>query len=399
MPNYQVRKLKLNKTEQLDSLARAAGELYSRTLVSFWRTVRHKNVWLSGYSMEKWHTSPLLHAHSSDAVTQSFYASLKSWRQRRKSDPNSKPPKRRRWFFKLLWKSTAIKLKNGKLTLSNGKGNAPLIIDWYWEKPKIVELGWNKSSLCYELRPCYVREDVTLVTDGGVAACDLGEIHPMVFADGINTDIFNGRLLRSKRQYQNQLKANLSNLIDKKKRSSKRRKKLIKSKQKQLAKINNQIKDIEHKLTSKAVSILKERSIQTLVIGDVRDIRKSIDYGKKTNQKLHQWSFGSVRQKLEYKCAKFGIKTELISEEYTSQECLSCRKRNKPKNRNYKCSCGFKFHRDGVGSNNIRAKYLGEIPVVGLMASPSGVRYTPHLQCNPTDIYRLGNPRNSIAGE
>jgi hypothetical protein len=53
--------------------------------------------------MEKWHTSPLLHAHSSDAVTQCFYASLKSWRQRRKSAPNSKPPKRRRWFFKLIW--------------------------------------------------------------------------------------------------------------------------------------------------------------------------------------------------------------------------------------------------------------------------------------------------------
>ncbi len=46
MPNYFVRKLKLNRTEQLDSLARAAGELYSRTLVSFWRTVRKKRVWL-----------------------------------------------------------------------------------------------------------------------------------------------------------------------------------------------------------------------------------------------------------------------------------------------------------------------------------------------------------------
>ena len=77
MSNYYVRKLNLNPTEQLDSLARAAGELYSRTLVSFWRTVRKKGVWLSGYAMEKWHISPLLHAHSSDAITQCFYSSLK----------------------------------------------------------------------------------------------------------------------------------------------------------------------------------------------------------------------------------------------------------------------------------------------------------------------------------
>ena len=423
MPNYlmpcgyTVRKLKLEYSEQLKELAHAAGELYSQTLVSFWRTVRKKNVWLSGYTMERWLISDKLHAHSSDAVTQSFFASLKSWRSRRKTDPNSKPPRRRKWFYKLIWKTSAIKVKDGKLKLSNGKGNQPLVVDWHtpirrcsatassgelpqgtcgtskarrssawhWEKPKQVELGWNKGSKCYELRACYQHPIVELVKHGGVSGCDLGEIHPMVFTDGVDTDIFNGRLLRSKRQYQNKLKAKLSNIIDTKKKGSKRRKQLIKTKLRQLGKIKNQIKDIEHKLTSLAVSMLKEKNIQTLVIGDVRDIRKNIKYGKKANQKLHQWTFGSIRAKLEYKCAKVGIKTELISEAYTSQECLSCRKRNKPKNRQYKCSCGFKWHRDGVGCSNIRAKYLGEIPVVGLMASPSGVRFEPHLQCNLTN--------------
>ncbi len=155
MPQYIVRKLKIGKTSQLDELARAAGELYSRTLVSFWRTVRKKDVWLSGYTMERWQVSDQLHAHTSDAITQSFYASLKSWRSRRKTDPNSKPPRRRRWFYKVLWKSSAIKLKDGKLRLSNGKGNQPLILDWQWSEPKQVELGWNKGSKCYELRACY----------------------------------------------------------------------------------------------------------------------------------------------------------------------------------------------------------------------------------------------------
>ncbi|ACK68910.1 transposase, IS605 OrfB family [Gloeothece citriformis PCC 7424] len=399
MSNYIVRKLKLEKTPQLDHLARAAGELYSRTVVSFWRTVRKKNIWLSGYTMERWHTSSSLHAHSSDAIVQCFYNSLKSWRIRRKTDPHSKPPRRRRWYFKVIWKSAAIKLKGGKLRLSNGQSNSPLIVDWYWEKPSIIELGWNKASQCYELRACYKEEIAQPINDGNVAAVDLGEIHPMVIADGVNTDIFNGRYLRSVRRYQNKLKVRLSKLIDRKKFRSKRRKRSIKSKQKQLAKLNNQIKDIEHKLTSRAVSMLKLRGIQTLVIGDVRDIRNGLDYGKKNNQKLHQWSFGSIRIHLEYKCKKAGIKTVLITEEYTSQECLNCRKRNKPKNRNYRCSCSFEFHRDGVGSNNIRAKYLGIVPVVGLMARPSGLRFHSHIQCNLTDNILLGNPRDSIAGE
>ena len=399
MANYMVRKLKLEYSEQLTLLAHAAGELYSQTLVSFWRTVRKKKVWLSGYTMERWLSSNKLHAHSSDAVTQSFFASLKSWRARRKTDPLSKPPRRRKWFYKLIWKSSAIKLKDGKLRLSNGKGNQPLIVNWHWYKPKQVELGWNKGSLCYELRAYYSAPKVEPIQQGDVSGCDLGEIHPMVFTDGVSTDIFNGRLLRSKRQYQNKLKAKLSNLIDTKKRGGKRRKQLIKSKQKQLAKIKNQIKDIEHKLTSKAVSMLREKSIQTLVIGDVRDIRKNIQYGKKANQKLHQWNFGSIRAKLEYKCAKAGIQTELISEAYTSQECLSCRKRNKPKNREYKCSCGFKWHRDGVGCSNIQAKYLGVVPVVGLMASPSGVRWNPHLQCNLEDTLSTRESAEFIRAE
>ena len=184
MVDYTVCKLKLDKTEQLDELARAAGELYSRTLVSFWRTVRKKGVWLSGYTMERWHTSDSLHAYSSDAITQSFFASLKSWRARRKLDPNSKPPRRRRWFYKLIWKSAAIKLKDGRLRLSNGKGNKPLVVNWYWQKPKQIELGWNKASQCYELRACYVSETVKSVESDDVAGCDLGEIHPMAIADG-----------------------------------------------------------------------------------------------------------------------------------------------------------------------------------------------------------------------
>ncbi|NJL61268.1 MAG: IS200/IS605 family element transposase accessory protein TnpB [Methylacidiphilales bacterium] len=160
--------------------------------------------------------------------------------------------------------------------------------------------------------------------------------------------------MRAKRQYQNRLKANLSSSIDKMKPGSKRRKRSIRSKQKQLAKLNNQIKDIQHKQTTKLVSTFKERNVQTVVIGDIRDIRSSVDYGKKANQKIHQMLHGQTRQMLTYKAEKAGMKVALQDERYTSQTCPQCGKRHKPKNRVYKCSCGFKFHRDGVGAINIR---------------------------------------------
>ena len=61
---------------------------------------------------------------------------------------------------------------------------------------------------------------------------------------------------------------------------------------------------------------------------------------------------------------------------YTSQTCPSCGDKHKPSNREYKCKCGFTYHRDGVGAINIRQKYLGCLgnPVAATMASPIGIR-------------------------
>jgi putative transposase len=75
-----------------------------------------------------------------------FYAAIKSAQERKKSgDSEAKYPKRRKWFYKITWKSSAIRVKNGKLILSNGKGNQSLEIEWQWDKPKQVEIGWKSQ--------------------------------------------------------------------------------------------------------------------------------------------------------------------------------------------------------------------------------------------------------------
>src|ERR687884_239677 len=81
------------------------------------------------------------------------------------------------------------------------------------------------------------------------------------------TSILNGRLLRSKRQYRNKLMAELNSKIDVKKKGSRRRKKLVRSKQRQLKKLKNQIRDVEHKQTSRLISTLHASGGQTVVIG------------------------------------------------------------------------------------------------------------------------------------
>jgi putative transposase len=395
---YFVRKLKLGYSEQLQQLALAAGELYSKTLVSFWRVVRKKGLWLKPASLMRWFPNSsenMLHSHSADAVVQSFFSSLKSWRSRRKSDPNAKPPKRRRRYFKVIWKSSAIKVQDGKLFLSNGKGNPPVVITWAWETPVQVEIGWDGKQ--YELRACYntskkeekeekeEKDEEPAPEVGEVAGVDLGEVHLATAHDGRATFIANGRLLRSQRRYQNKLKGKLSRLIARKKRGSRRWKRLVRSKQRQLARLRRQITDVLHKQTTRLVSTLHARGVQTVVIGDIRDIRRSAKYNKVANQKIHQMSSGQLRQMLTYKAERLGMRVVLQEERYTSQKCPRCNRLNKPSGREYHCrACGFRFHRDGVGSVNLRRKYLGQfnVPVVGVMASPIGLRYRPHARCS-----------------
>src|SRR2546425_9019429 len=151
---YQVRRVNLGKTPQLDELAHECGELYTQTLVFFWRTVRHKGLWLKPKHLMRLFTSRDLHAHTADACVQAFFANLESWRQRRKSDPTAHPPRRRKWYFKVEYKHSAIKLKDGKLRLSNGRGNAPLLLDWPWELPQTVVIHWTGTR--YEAIATYV---------------------------------------------------------------------------------------------------------------------------------------------------------------------------------------------------------------------------------------------------
>ncbi|WP_414412023.1 RNA-guided endonuclease TnpB family protein [Synechococcus sp. O70.1] len=186
------------------------------------------------------------------------------------------------------------------------------------------------------------------------------------------------------------MKSTLSRLLARKRRGSRRYRRVLASGRKQLARLNHQIRDILHKQTTRLVSTLYARGVQTVVIGDIRNIRVSADYSTRLNQKLHQMLHGQTRHHITYKAERLGMKVVLLDERYSSQTCPACNKRNKPfasagrspQGRVYRCGCGFEFHRDGVGALNLRRTYLGSGLVVGVMASPTGLRFQPHALCS-----------------
>ena len=238
-------------------------------------------------------------------------------------------------------------------------------------------------DLCYNygqwtLHFSYKYETETTETGQEVVGVDIGEIHPIVSHDGQDTHIYNGRYIRSLYRHRNKVLAEFSQTISRCKRHSKRWWRLTRRKWKRIRKIDNQIKDALHKQTTKFVKYCQVRGIGTIVLGDLTGIRARVDYGKKTNQKLHQWAFGKIAELIADKAKTLGIKVKVVDESYTSQTCPKCGNRKKPTTRNYTCPCGWKYHRDGVGAINIRRKYLGHfgVPVVAEMGL---TRMTPPL--------------------
>ncbi|MED1457194.1 zinc ribbon domain-containing protein, partial [Bacillus smithii] len=79
---------------------------------------------------------------------------------------------------------------------------------------------------------------------------------------------------------------------------------------------------------------------------------------KNVNQKLSNWSFGKVKQYLEYKCQSKGIKVTFVNEAYSSQTCPVCQRKKKVRTRMYHCHCGYTSHRDIHGAKNILSQVL-----------------------------------------
>ena len=128
---------------------------------------------------------------------------------------------------------------------------------------------------------------------------------------------------------------------------------------------NNTIRDYLHKITRYLVEYCKREKIHTVIMGDLKNIRKEKRLGKITNQKLHELPFDKIKQMLSYKLKKEGICFILQNEAYTSQ-CSPVspevkkeygQKENRKKRGLYREEDKI-YNADAVGAYNILRKYL-----------------------------------------
>ncbi len=146
----------------------------------------------------------------------------------------------------------------------------------------------------------------------------------MVCFDGNNTIIYNGGSISSKLRYRNKKYSQFQRKLSRCKKYSKRYRKLNRAKDRILGDIKNQIKDVLEKYSSHLISYCFENKISTIVVGDIKGIRESVNFNKVSNQKIHQWTFNKLLKIIERKSKYIDIKVEFQEESYTSQSCPMC---------------------------------------------------------------------------
>jgi len=377
-----------------DSLNRESGRIYTEVMIEHYRVYRKHGVWLNNPRMQKYHDrisqESFLHAHSIDAAQEAFYKACKTAKANR--DDGASYPHKKKFYRTTIWKNTGIRKRGNHLLLALARGNEPIA----FRLPSSLSVLEGKQFL--EVRLVYNKNyewhlvietgiEPRISTGTNVAGVDLGEIHPATITDGQQSIIISCRELRSLNQYRNKRLAELKSLQATKKKQSRRWWRIQRRINRFLAKNKAQRRDLEHKISRAVVDWCILHQVGTLVIGDVRDVADGKRLNRKSQQKVSNWSHGQIRKYIAYKAEAEGIVVnDEVNEAYTSQTCVHCGRKRKPKGRIYSCECGQTYHRDIGGAANILSRFCyGELSKVD---APYPFFFRPHSKVSQSVALR-----------
>ena len=387
--SYKVVQVKLNldkrTKEYCQFLQQESARVWNDTINYHWNHINDNDgKWLSATELKAITKGGQynLHSGSIQSVVEQFCDNRKTAKILRESNPDIKYPYKTKKHFRVLWKGTgnapAFKVKGRKIYLSNGKGNKPLKLNLPKSlaslQPVTVQLIWRNG---YWLSLTIKTKNPRSIGVGcGYVACDMGEIHAMTLTDGYDALVISGRKLREVKQYRNKRLAELQQAMSR--CYSRRWRKLNRTKKRIMERTRRRIKDLNHKITYKAIKWCLDHNASNIAVGYLNGIAQNTKgrLPRKVRQKISQWEYHKQKQYLIDKGARVGIKVIDVSEAYTSKTCPYCGTINPTNDRSYSCSnCNLKCHRDVVGACNILSMaYYGAL-VPDRMFRPPTTKY------------------------
>jgi putative transposase len=362
--------------ERLFACNRISAEIWNKCLsIAKNYSLQHDGKWIGKTELQAALKNQFpLHSQSVQAVCHKYIFARDSAKQANNQGLDNKYPYKNKKYFNSKWVDQSFKINGNVIELSlgvqHGKRQQPIKIT----VPGLPDADIKEIELVFDRKlmvsMSYDDGKVVSVNQGNqVVGVDLGEIHSITATTTENKSIIiTGRKARSIHRFRNKKLAEIQKLMSKCKKGSRQWKTYNRAKTYILSKSDRQLNDAIHKTTRQFVEWCIENEVQEVVVGQVEGVQRNTKKKKRktATQKLSNWSFGKIRKQLEYKLEEHGTSVKAIDESYTSQQCPCCGRRKKTSTRNYKCSCGYKEHRDVHGSKGILSRYLhGDIRYLG----------------------------------
>ena len=320
-----------------------------------------------------------IHSQTRQATIQRFLANAESTTTKRgEGDNEAKYPHKVKKHSTVVWKGQFLQKRDNHLVLPLGysKKNCIKYRITNWPIGQIVEVRWTWTHLELVVKEIAEYEDNSQLK--GIAALDPGLCNIGAITNGVETQIVNGRSMRSVKQFGAKYRAKLSKLQSKCSFGSLRGKTLQTKKNRTKGRRENHSHEFYHKAANSFIKFCVETGSGLLVVGDISLINqnKKKKSSKRNNQEMGSLEFGRLFNYLTYKAALYGIRVIKINEAYTTKTCPVCGHLNKPKGRTYKCrECKFIGIRDEVGAFNILNLYLNGRIVPGQLVPQGKVKY------------------------
>ncbi|HXX77676.1 MAG TPA: transposase [Ktedonobacteraceae bacterium] len=301
-----------------------------------------------------------LHSQSVQRVVHAFLANIEATRTLRKEYPEMrmKYPWRTKQFYPVHWPAQAVSRQMRRVVLPMGRGRPSLVLPVQLpENAGACTLVWNRG---FELHVC-VEAPQAQASPGAVrATVDLGEIHlAAVTTTTGKALIVTGRGIRSLKRQRAKQTGHITRKQSRCQKHSRRWRKLQRVKNTICRRSERCVRDLRHKATRQVIDFCTKHEVGTLFIGNPHGVRTR-DSGRRHNGRMAQWEYGRDIDYLAHKSIQARILSFTGSERGTSSRCPRCKHRQKPRGRNWVCrACGFRGHRDLVGSVNMHLDAYG----------------------------------------
>jgi len=380
------------QAEALEKLAFYATKLYNTdnwTRREQWtKTGKIPNWYTQKKLLRTNHWYQLLPSQTAQAVVKNLQDNYKSWFKLRKTDLTAKPPGfRKKSALSPITFYQQFTLVGDQLTLvmsrkfrtETGVDKLVFRLD-LWRKvdgtPKMCNVIYDGGWMAHVV---YEVPEPKLSREPNVMAVDLGIVNLAATVDlNGHSKLYSGKQALSVQHYFNKEIARVQSLTAKQGKKGSRA--ISRMHQKKCRQVNQ----ILHSVSKALVEAAKRNHVGTIVVGDLKNIRKDNGKGKdwgRNNQKLHAWGFRKLLTQIRYKAALSGIRVVEVSERNTSRRCSKCglvKKANRIHRGLYRCRRCGSMNADVNAAVNLLKKYLHQTRVegsIGFVTEPLIWRY------------------------